>query len=163
MINTYFLEELNQEIWINGRAYPIPVVFDFSSYNSEFDNRVVIRLNSFDKHPILDNLDSREFGQHLFLCIREYGDNRNELVQLLAEFWKLDKTIYENGKFSYNLKGDNGYYPIALCIPIEQEIRIKTLICFGIKDGDSRGPDIAIIYKMAKITINENIENLFSP
>lgn len=173
----YLLEKTNDPVWITGQAYKLPVVFDFSRYLPEFSNpnyfsRVIVRLKPFDLLPVLDNANSQKLGLYLPLyhSVKDptSSPQKIEFINALGELWALTKREYllnpdMLGSFSYNITiGNESYYTMALLTQSLDEISTRRLICFGIQDGDSRRPDMAVISGIAKIEADKSVYDLFN-
>ena len=156
----YSLERLGEVIWINDMPYELPVTFDFSPVG--FTDRKIIKLRRFDKKPLLDNLRAMELGLTITLVYSAEKDSlqRKTFVDALGTLWNLLKNEYPDGSASYSVSiGKDSCFGLVLCEDTPDNTR--TLVCFGIKDGDSRGPDMAVILGLAKLEAREDIYKLF--
>ncbi|PRY28180.1 hypothetical protein CLV58_13037 [Spirosoma oryzae] len=183
MNDEFTLKKIDGSVWINGRAYPIPVEFDFTP--SAFADRTTVRLAPFDSKPLLDNSNTNDFGAHLNLSFYTTGPTasirKQRFIERLGELWGLYRYDISRhpdltGSFGYDIRFESRSYQkfdygqlrvrsydtrVLLAESQDGDPRCKTLVCLGHKDGDMRGPSSGIVYGMAHIEADQTIYNLF--
>ena len=188
MREKFILEKVDGSVWITGREYQVPVVFDFTP--SPFGDRTTVRLSPFDSKPLLDNINVYDFGKYLDLSF--YTTNYTTkpdtsllgkyFIECLGKLWGLYKdesfhTLDLVGSFRYKIRFESISYQrsdygqlrvesyggaMVLLVESQDGDHHKMLACFGYVDGDMRGPSTGVLYGLARIEADQDVYNLFT-